>query len=73
MPLYEVTAGEAGAGVKPRLIHASTNIGARSFAARDTIHVVKVTPMRVATLLSRGVKVENAPEESDDSTSTDAG
>lgn len=63
MPLYEVTAGEPGDGVKPRLINAHTNTGARSFAARDTIKVAKVTAMRAATLVARGIKVEDATTE----------
>jgi hypothetical protein len=70
MPLYEVTAGDAGAAVKPRLINAHTNTGARSFAAKDTIKVAKVTAMRAATLVGRGVVVEDATtEESHESAS----
>lgn len=63
MPLYEINAGAPGDGVKPRLIEAKTRIGARSFAAKDTIQVTKVTPMRVAVLVGRGVVVESANEE----------
>jgi hypothetical protein len=58
MALYEVTAND-----KTRLIEAKSKQGARSYAAKDTIEVVRVTPLRVATLVSRGVKVETAIED----------
>jgi hypothetical protein len=60
MPLYEVTAGAPGDGVKPRLINARTKTGARSFAAKDTIHVELVSPLRAAVLVQRGSKIEDA-------------
>lgn len=56
MALYEVTPK----GGAPRLIEAHTKQGARSFAAKDAIEVVRCTAMRAHTLSARGVKVEDA-------------
>jgi hypothetical protein len=65
VPIYEVTTGKPGDGVQPRLINARTKTGARTFASKDSIQVVKATPLRTATLMQRGVKLEHAIEEPD--------
>jgi hypothetical protein len=59
MALYEVTPK----GGQARLIVAKTRAGARSFAAKDSIEVVKCTPQRAHVLAARGVKMETAIED----------
>ena len=60
MPLYEVT---NLADQSVRLIEAKTRAGARSFAAKDSITVVKATAHRAHLLAARQVKLETAIEE----------
>jgi hypothetical protein len=60
MALYEVI--NDGKEQEARLIEAKTKAGARSFAAKDTIKVVKATPHRIHLLSARGVKIEKAEE-----------
>ena len=55
MPLYEVV---NAADKSVRLIEAKTRAGARSFAAKNEIEVVKATPSRIHVLAARGVKLE---------------
>lgn len=61
MAVYEVTPK----GGEPRLIEAKTKISARSFAAKDSIEVIKCTALRAHVLAGRGVKLESALEEED--------
>jgi hypothetical protein len=60
MALYEVVnmAEESSA----RLIEAKTKAGARSYAAKEQIQVIKATPHRIHLLSARGVKIEKAEE-----------
>jgi hypothetical protein len=60
LALYEVT---NVADKSVRLIEAKTKAGARSFAAKNEIEVIKATPSRVHTLAARGVELETALEE----------
>lgn len=57
MAVYEVT---NVADKSVRLIEAKTRAGARSFAAKNAIEVIKATPQRTHTLAARGVKLETA-------------
>ena len=58
MTLYIVDDGQ-----KKRLIKAKTRAGARSFAAKDTISVVKAEPHQAHELAVAGVKLETALED----------
>jgi hypothetical protein len=58
MTLYVVDDGK-----RKRLIHAKTRAGARSFAAKDTIKVVKAEPYEAHQLAVAGVKMETALED----------
>lgn len=67
MALYEVTtkAGDNQSAGQVRLIEAKTRAGARSFAAKDSIDVIRATAVRAHMLAARGVKMETALEEDD--------
>lgn len=58
MTLYVVDDGK-----KKRLIHAKTRQGARSFAAKDTIRVVKAESHEAHKMALEGVKLETAIED----------
>jgi hypothetical protein len=60
MTLYVVDDGH-----RKRLIEAKTRAGARSFAAKDLIKVVKASSFDSHELAVKGIKIESALEEDD--------
>ena len=66
MPLYEINAGAPGDGVKPRLIHAKTQVGPPAVCGQG--HHQCDEGHTAARLDTRGAwgKIENAPAGSHD-------